>query len=603
MPMISFLKSLVGGDTIVGIDLGTTNSCIAFLDGDGKPVIIESEGKRITPSVVSYKGGEIIVGFPALNQMTLHPHHTIFSAKRFLGRDWADVKSGAAWTVPYVVRPGYDGKSAAFEIDGACYDPAQVSAEVLKKLKAAAESYLGKTVSKAIITVPAYFNDRQRQATIDAGRIAGLEVKRIINEPTAAALAYAVEDSSIKENEVILCFDLGGGTMDATVMRIKNDASFVEVLATGGDISLGGDNFDELIISDIVKSFIAEKSLDLTKHPEAMARVREAAIKGKIELSSMQETEIKLPFLIVNDKGPVHLDYAISRSKFEGMIKALVEKSIAIALETVSSAGLNKPQVDKILLVGGSTRIPLVQKRLKETFGKDPIGNRGVDEIVALGAAVFSGIVTDHKNVDIEFEDVTALNLGVKTVGDVFSTIIEANSKLPVEKKDLFTTTVANQTEAEIVILQGMAAKASSPDNHVLGTILLEKIEPRPAGEPQIEIMYSLDADGILSVSAVDDKGRAVDITLKNASKLDRRDIQRMKKESEMPVEERAELQEARAELSKEIKRIQSAEIKALPDGKEKSRLIAKVEEAGRTLQESIDADDVAKKAREIAKI
>lgn len=602
--MLSFLKNLVAGsETIVGIDLGTSNSCVAFIDGDGKPVIIESEGKRITPSVVSYKGGEIIVGYPALNQMTLHPHHTIFSAKRFIGRDFSEVKSGAAWTVPYIVRPGYDEKSAAFEIDGACYDPAQVSAEVLKKLKLAAETYLGKTVKNAVITVPAWFNDRQRQATMDAGKIAGLDVKRIINEPTAAILAYALEESEIKENEIVLCYDLGGGTMDATVARITDDGSFVEVLATGGDVTLGGDNFDELIISDIVQKFISAHGIDLTKVPEAMARVRQGATQAKIDLSAMQEASVKIPFLIVNDKGPLHLDYEINRSRFEGMIKALVEKSIQIALDTVKAANLDKSKVSKILLVGGSTRVPLVVSSLKKAFGIDPIGNRGVDEIVALGAAVYSAILKEDSKVGIEFEDVTALNLGVRTIGDVFSTIIAANTKLPVEKQDLFTTTAHNQTEAEIVILQGMAAKASSTDNHILGTIMLENIEPRPAGEPKIKITYALDADGILSVSAVDDKGRSVDITLKNASKLDKREIQRMKKESELPVEERAELQEARAELSKEIKRLESTAIKALPEGKEKSKLIAKVEEAEQLIEESLDADDLTKKAREIAKV
>lgn len=604
--MLSFLKSLItGAETVIGIDLGTTNSVVAVLDEAGRPVVIESEGKRITPSAVAFKNGEILVGEPALRQMTLNPHGTLFSHKRFIGRDFSEVKdNGAAWVVPYVVRPGYDGKTASFEVNGSVYDPAQIAAEVLKKLKLAAESYLGKSVSKAVITVPAWFNDRQRQATKDAGRIAGLDVIRVVNEPTAAAIAYAVDTkNSIKKDEVILAFDFGGGTMDATVMKIKDDASFVETLATRGDIGLGGDNFDEIIITDIISRFQEKHAFDLTKSPEAMAKVREAAVKIKIDLSAMQEADIQLPFLAVVNGSPLHLEYSLTRTKFESMIKPLVDKAIKIAVDAVSSAGLKNSQIDKILLVGGSTRVPMVTKKLKETFGQEPMGNRGVDEIVALGAAVFSGIVTDNEKVDIEFEDVTALNLGVKTVGDVFSVIIEANSKIPCEKKDLFTTTVANQSEAEIVILQGMSAKASAADNHILGTIMLENIEPRPAGEPKIEILYSLDGDGILSVSAVDDKGRAVDITLRNASKLDKREIQRMKKESEMPVEDRAELQEARAELSKEIKRIQSAEIKSLPEGKEKSRLIAKVEEAGRVLQESLDADDVAKKAREIAKV
>jgi len=594
---------MFGGKLILGFDLGTSNSCVAILDSNGKPVLIELNGKRITPSVVAFKNGEIIVGDPAVRQMTLNPHGTIFSAKRFIGRDFSEVKNnGAAWVVPYVVRPGYDGKSASFEVNGSIYDPAQIGAEVLKVLKEAAESYLGKSVGKAVITVPAWFNDRQRQATKDAGKIAGLEVIGIVNEPTAAALAYAIDsENGIQKDEVILAFDLGGGTMDATVMRIKGDSSFVETLATGGDISLGGDNFDELIISDVIKKFLNDQAFDLTKSPEAMARVREAAVKLKIELSSLDESEIKLPFLVVDDKGPKHLEYSLKREQFEGMIRSLVDKAIKISVDAVSAAGLKNSQIDKILLVGGSTRVPLVTRLLKETFGKNPIGNRGVDEIVALGAAVYSGIITDHKAVDVEFEDVTALNLGVKTIGDVFSTIIAANTKLPVEKKDIFSTTADGQTEVEVVILQGMASKASSSENHILGTLLLENIEPRPAGVPKIEITYSLDIDGILSVSAVDDKGRAVDITLKNASKLDRREIQRMTKESNLPAEERVELERARAELSKEIVKVEKEALKSLPDAsKEKTKLIAKVEEANKLLKESIDADQIAKKSREI---
>jgi molecular chaperone DnaK len=595
--MLKFLKNLLSSSEIIGIDLGTTNSVVAVLE-DGKPRVIESpDGGRIMPSVVGYaKDGSVLVGTPAVNQLATNPAKTIYSAKRFIGRDFETVKkNGAAWSVPFIVRPNYDEKSAAFELDGRMVSPEEIGAEVLRKLKLTAEAYLGKTVSKAVITVPAYFNDRQRQATADAAKIAGLEVAALINEPTAAALAYGQE---LDEEQTVGVYDLGGGTYDFSILKIKGEEGIFEVLATGGNPNLGGDNFDELIMQRVLASFAQETGVDLSKDRQALARVKESVVKAKVQLSSQNEAVVTIPFLVNGPSGPLHLEHTITRADFESMIRPMLESTVADMKKALEESGLKPSDLDHILLVGGSTRIPLVKDLIKKFHGREPLQNHGVDEIVALGAAIHGGIV--RGDIEAELYDVTSLSLGLQEVGDVMSILIKKDSRVPVTATGDFSTVVENQTSALLNIYQGEAKKAS--ENHLLGSILIEEIEPRPAGVPRITVTYTINGDGVLEVSAKDDKGREQKVTLKNAGRLERREIKRMQKEASLPQDVRKLLNSARAELSQEIKRVEETAV-ASRDKDSARNMLVKVEEAEKVLQESIDADDLAHTIKEVRRL
>lgn len=597
--MLKYLKNikdkLTGNETVIAIDLGTTNTVVSVLE-NGVPKIIESsDGKRLTPSVVSYSKGAVLVGQPAVNAAILNPSATIFSAKRFIGKTWEQAKAEKyCFQVPFIVRPGYTDK-ASFEIDGVIKNPEEVSAEVLRKIKADAEGYLGKSVSRAIITVPAYFNDSQRQATIDAGKIAGLE-SQIINEPTAAALAYAYDlqgsGDDLKNAKKIAVYDLGGGTYDISILEVSEDE--IQVLGVGGNNHLGGDDFDVLLLNYALDEFSNANGYDLRSNVMALHKLKAAVIEAKIMLSSAQEASIMVPLI----DGKANVDIKVSRGQFEKMIRPLVESSIEEMRKALETIKMKPAEVDRILLVGGSTRIPLVQEQVKKFFnGREPIKNRGTDEIVSLGAAVYSGIIREE--IDFELYDVTSLSLGVKTIGNVMSVIIPKNTRVPVVMEDKFTTVSDNQTTAVIDVYQGESRSAT--DNHLLGTITLEEIEPRPAGVPRIMISYSIDGNGVLVVSAKDGE-REQKITLSNTGKLDRKEIRRAKKEQEMPEKDRQALHEARKELGQEIKRLES-NIKHLPEGEKKQTMIARVEEAERVIQEEIDKKDVELTTKEIRKV
>lgn len=601
------LKNLFSGGDVLGIDLGTTNTVASILEG-GKPIVIESEeGGRLTPSIVSYGKDGVLVGDPALRQAITNPKNTIYSSKRFIGRTFQEVlDNGAALAFPYKVHHGVDQKKAVFIISGRVVNPEEVAAEILSKVKKSAESYLGRSISRAVITVPAYFNDSQRQATIDAAKIAGLKVERIINEPTAAALAYSLE-YEIAEGGRILVYDLGGGTFDVSILETgegENDVD-LKVVGTSGDPYLGGDNFDELIIQKIVQKFSVEKSLDITQFPDAMQRLKEFVVKAKIELSKKSETEITIPYFITQEGGKVHnLHHPISRADFEGLIRPLIQGSIDLLQKALDEAKLKKSDIDTVFLVGGSTRIPLVQKLVEEFFsGKSKIiSNRGTDEIVAMGAAVYGGIV--KQDLDIELEDVTSLSLGIEAVvkkeSGIMSVIIPKNTPVPCEKVGEFSTVKDNQTGVDILIYQGEEKKASQ--NHLLGTMAIEDIAPAPAGKPQIFVTYSIDRNGVLTVSAKDDKGREQKINLKNAGALEKRELQRIQKEQALPAEERRLLLTAREELSREIERVEE-KIEDLPEGKEKEKLAVVVEEAERRLQEVIETKDLTQATRELQRV
>lgn len=584
--MLKFLRGLVAGD-IVGIDLGTTNSVIAALDGQNRPVVIpNNSGKGLTPSTVAWsKEGQILVGDVAVRQGPLNPVKTIYSSKRFIGRDFDDVKS--IWQAyPFIARPGYDKQGVGFEIDGRIVTPQEVAAHVLKSLKADAEAYLGRTISKAVVTVPAYFNDRQRQATKDAAAIAGLEVQTI-NEPTAAALAFA---DSIEGNQTILVFDLGGGTFDVSILKIEEND--ITVLATGGDNYLGGDNFDELLMGVILRDFTLKNGVDLSKSPESIAIIKKAVVDAKIELSTAQSTEINLPFVANGPSGPLHLTHKLTRSDFENLIRPLAEKAIAHVKETVERAGLKPSSLDNILLVGGSTRIPLVQRLVQEYYGKAPLKNHHTDEIVAMGAAIFGGI--QKGSVDMELHDVVSMSLGVQVHPDKMKVLIKKDTNLGkdgITATDRFTTVEDNQIAARISTYQGESPVAS--DNNLLGYVDLEGIEPMPKGKPTITVTYHIDLEGLLHVSAVDEKGNEQKVTLHNAGKLEKREVRRMAKEASLPDSERKLLQEKRQELSKAIKEFEE---KAGSDQK----MMIKVEEAEKVLQEEISTKELTKAIAEI---
>jgi molecular chaperone DnaK len=514
---------------IIGIDLGTTNSCVAIMEGGTPKVIANAEGTRTTPSVVSYKGSERLVGIPAKRQAITNPERTIYSAKRFIGRKFSEVQSEIK-TVPYKVTQNSNG-DAVFEVEGKLLTPEEVGAQVLIKMKETAEAYLGEKVTEAVITVPAYFNDSQRQSTKDAGRIAGLEVKRIIPEPTAAALAYGLDKQHDKK---IAVFDLGGGTFDISILEI-GDGVF-EVLSTNGDTHLGGDDFDNAILHWMLDEFKKETSIDLSKDKMALQRLRDASEKAKIELSGTQSTEINQPFITMDSSGPKHLALTLTRAKLESLAHDLIERTVDPCVKALKDAGLNKEQIDEIILVGGMTRMPAVEKKVKEIFGKEPHKGVNPDEVVAVGAAI-QGAVLAGEVKDVLLLDVIPLTLGIETLGGVMTPIVERNTTIPTQKKQVFSTAADNQPAVTIVVLQGERKMAK--DNKEIGRFDLTDIPPAPRGLPQIEVCFDIDADGILHVSAKDTQtGKEQKIRIEAKSGLSENEINRMLKDAEEHAEE-----------------------------------------------------------------
>ena len=515
---------------IIGIDLGTTNSVVAVMEGGEAKVIPNADGARITPSVVAFTDrGERLVGVQAKRQAITNPLRTIYSIKRFMGRRHNEVAEEEK-IVPYKIVGGAD-ELVKVEVDDKHYTPPEISAMILRNLVEAAEDYLGEKVTAAVITVPAYFNDSQRQATKDAGEIAGLEVKRIINEPTAASLAYGLDK---KKNEKIAVFDLGGGTFDISILDV-GDGVF-EVLATNGDTHLGGDDFDQVLIDYIADEFKKEQGIDLRTDQMALQRLKEAAEKAKCELSTTLQTDINLPFITADASGPKHLHMTLTRAKLEQLVEHLVERTRKPCEQALADAKLKPEDIDEVILVGGATRMPCVQAMVKEIFGKDPHKGINPDEVVALGAAIQGGVLAGEVE-DVLLLDVTPLSLGIETLGGVFTKLIERNTTIPTQKKEIFSTASDNQTAVDIHVLQGERPMAR--DNRTLGRFQLTGIPPAPRGVPQIEVTFDIDANGILNVSAKDlGTGKEQSIVIKSSSGLSREEIERMKKEAEEHAEE-----------------------------------------------------------------
>ncbi|MEO2147651.1 MAG: molecular chaperone DnaK [Flavobacteriaceae bacterium] len=515
---------------IIGIDLGTTNSCVSVMEGSEPVVIPNAEGKRTTPSVTAFvEDGEIKVGDPAKRQAVTNPTKTISSIKRFMGNKYTE-SSKEVKTVAYKVVKG-ENNTPRVDIDGRLYTPQELSAMVLQKMKKTAEDYLGHSVSEAVVTVPAYFNDSQRQATKEAGEIAGLKVERIINEPTAAALAYGMDKGG--KDKKIAVYDLGGGTFDISILEL-GDGVF-EVLATSGDTHLGGDDFDQVIIDLLAEEFKKSEQIDLREDPMALQRLKEAAEKAKIELSSSTQTEINLPYVTATPSGPKHLVTSLTRAKFEKLSDELVKRSLEPVKKAMKDSGLSKSDIDEVILVGGSTRIPIIQKEVEALFGKKPSKGVNPDEVVAIGAAIQGGVLSGDVE-DVLLLDVTPLSLGIATMGDVMTKLIEANTTIPSKKSQVFSTAADNQPSVEIHVLQGERSMAK--DNKTIGRFHLDGIPPAPRGVPQIEVTFDIDANGIIKVSALDKAtNKSKDVRIEASSGLTEKEIEKMKKDAEANAE------------------------------------------------------------------
>lgn len=573
---------------IIGIDLGTTNSCVAVMDGNEPVVIANSEGDRTTPSVVAFKGDERLVGKPAKNQMVTNPEKTIYSIKRFMGRKFHEV-SQEIGMVPYKVVAGA-GDEIRIDIDGKLYSPQEISAITLQKMKKTAEDFLGEEIHEAVITVPAYFNDAQRQATKDAGKIAGLDVKRIVNEPTAAALAYGFGKDSSKE-EKIAVYDFGGGTFDISILEL-GDGVF-EVKSTNGDTHLGGDNIDQVIIDWLAADFKKEYGIDLTSDKMALQRLKEAAEQAKITLSSSTTTMINLPFITADATGPKHLQKELSRAKFEQMIEPLVERSKTPCLNALKDAGLSASDIDEVVLVGGSTRIPMVQEMVKKLFGKEPHKGVNPDEVVAVGASIQGGILKGDVK-DVLLLDVTPLSLGIETLGGVSTKLIERNTTIPTRKSQIFSTAADGQTAVSIHVLQGERELASQ--NRTLGNFNLEGIAPAPRGVPQIEVTFDIDANGIVHVSAKDlGTGKEQKIRIESSSGLSESEIEKMVKDAEAHASEDKKARET-IEAKNNAESVVYATEKALKDYGDKISADekAKIESAVSDLKSALAKSDVS---------
>lgn len=567
---------------IIGIDLGTTNSCVAVMEGGNPKVIHSAEGRNVIPSVVDPE--KRIVGDVAKRQMVIHPQKTIFSIKRLMGRKYTDenVQRDIKW-LPYTVKSGRDGM-AVVEVEGKVYTPQEISAMILGKIKKDAEAYLGGEVKQAVITVPAYFDDAQRQATKQAGEIAGLEVMRIINEPTAASLAYGLDK---KKAHTIAVYDLGGGTFDITVLELGEGV--FEVKATNGDTHLGGDDFDKVILDHIADEFKKEHAVDLRKDPQALQRLRDAAEKAKIELSTSMESEINLPFITQGKEGPLHLVMKLTRAKLESLVDPLIQKTIDPVKACLKDAGITADKVDEVVLVGGMTRMPKVVETVKKFFGKDPHKGVNPDEVVAVGAAVQGGVLSGDVK-DILLLDVTPLTLGVETLGSVATPLIPRNTTIPTSKSQVFSTAADNQTSVEINILQGERPMAR--DNKSLGQFHLDGIPPSPRGVPQIEVTYDIDANGILNVSAKDKAtGKSQSIRITGSTGLSKDEIEKMQKEAELHAEEDKKAKEKIESRNMADTMIYTAE-KSLKDAgdKVKPEVKKEVEEKIKALKDKLES-------------